>query len=567
MIPFAAFLGDSLLFEPLPGGASAAEGILGRIAASPLWGDVWIRASAETAEAARAASARLLSGRRVEVIAGPPVREQEFSFLEALAELLDRAGADRAAVLLPGSIAYDETAARLALETLDARKAEVVSAAPVAGFDLYLARRSLAETIRRNAADLAASPRPLALLSLRVERGRFLSAHGAWLAAVKPTGSGHMARRAMLHAAPVSLEVLSAAARRAGRSIAEVDAADVWRLLEEDPAEFSRRPESLLVEWNTSVAAAPSYGPVAAGARIERRAAEMPEETNAHLLGLLRVLDHRWLKVSFAGVGDPLEHPRFLPWTRRLLDDAAAAAVPPYEITWYTHGLGLGEETARLLADRILPRTETNLLVRLDTADPALYARLHRGAPLEDAAGRFRRFLEFRKERMVAGPLPWSFGPATAAVMTLTPETADHVDAFFAAWPSRAEATAPPRNGDPNDFYRDHLPLEHVVLVSPSDYCGEIPDRRAADYTPLRRVPCRRLGGAITVLCDGRVAMCDRLLAPAADEVVGDVRDFDSLAEIWSHPRLAALRALHREGRWDEHPHCARCRDWHVPVD
>ena len=64
---------------------------------------------------------------------------------------------------------------------------------------------------------------------------------------------------------------------------------------------------------------------------------------------------------------------------------------------------------------------------------------------------------------------------------------------------------------------------------------------------------------AIFALClDGsRLESADRFR-----EAIGCIRD-SSMAQIWKN--AATIRGDHAAGRWQQHPLCARCREWHRP--
>jgi radical SAM protein with 4Fe4S-binding SPASM domain len=100
-----------------------------------------------------------------------------------------------------------------------------------------------------------------------------------------------------------------------------------------------------------------------------------------------------------------------------------------------------------------------------------------------------------------------------------------------------------------------------AVIRGPTDYAGQIPDASVADMAPPGRKPCARLASRITILSDGSIVSCEEDVL--GKQVLGRIGD-DSLADVWSK-RMGAFRADHREARWEKHPMCTTCREWHRP--
>jgi hypothetical protein len=97
-------------------------------------------------------------------------------------------------------------------------------------------------------------------------------------------------------------------------------------------------------------------------------------------------------------------------------------------------------------------------------------------------------------------------------------------------------------------------------ITGPSDYARQIPDVCVAQMEPPLRRPCARLANRITVLCDGRAVSCEEDVL--GKQALGCIRD-STMAEIWK--RAATIRRDHAAGRWQQHPLCAACREWHRP--
>lgn len=98
-----------------------------------------------------------------------------------------------------------------------------------------------------------------------------------------------------------------------------------------------------------------------------------------------------------------------------------------------------------------------------------------------------------------------------------------------------------------------------AVVRGPSDCAGQIPDVAVADMTPPKRRACARLTSRLTVLCDGSIVSCEEDML--GKQVIGRLGK-DSIADAWL-TKMEPLRRDHRDGRWDQHPLCATCREWH----
>lgn len=100
----------------------------------------------------------------------------------------------------------------------------------------------------------------------------------------------------------------------------------------------------------------------------------------------------------------------------------------------------------------------------------------------------------------------------------------------------------------------------HAVIEPPSTGCGLMPDMALLDMAPPGRFACRQLPRRMTILADGRVALCDQdWLGSAA---AGDTAR-QPLSEIWQE--LQQVTHRHDAGQWDELELCQKCRQWHRP--
>ena len=99
-----------------------------------------------------------------------------------------------------------------------------------------------------------------------------------------------------------------------------------------------------------------------------------------------------------------------------------------------------------------------------------------------------------------------------------------------------------------------------AVITGPSDCAGQISDVAAADMSPPKRVPCRRLRSRMMILSTGQVVACENDVHGLYP--VGKIGR-ESISEIW-RKGFGLLREEHEASRYSL-PICQSCRDWHRP--
>lgn len=103
--------------------------------------------------------------------------------------------------------------------------------------------------------------------------------------------------------------------------------------------------------------------------------------------------------------------------------------------------------------------------------------------------------------------------------------------------------------------------LNCAVLRGPSTFGGLVSDVGVADMTPPGRKACHRLASRMMILSDGRIVSCEEDLVAA--QTLGHAAT-DSISDIWT-TRFASLRSDHHQQQWAAHPLCATCNEWHRP--
>jgi hypothetical protein len=223
-------------------------------------------------------------------------------------------------------------------------------------------------------------------------------------------------------------------------------------------------------------------------------------------------------RITIAG-GEPRLHPQF----DRVLRAARAAGAGA--VVLETDGLDLDGAALDLIeacADVVI--------VALDAVSRRTYEALRGADRLDDAERGVEDLLERAAGR--------GGRPRVAVELREVEENREEAEAFLDRWFPRTP---------------------WVVVGGFRDRAGQLARRPLHPYRAAERFPCCRLEETLVVHPDGRAAVCDNDLV--LDEPAGDLHR-SSVEEVWTGRRLAALRALHGEERWDEVALCAGCSDW-----
>jgi spore coat polysaccharide biosynthesis protein SpsF (cytidylyltransferase family) len=230
------------------------------------------------------------------------------------------------------------------------------------------------------------------------------------------------------------------------------------------------------------------------------------------------------VRAVLGGFGEPLLHAEF---TEAL---AACRAAGLLGLAVRTNGLALNDGASRALIENDVDVVQ----VLIDAVDAAGYRERH-------GHDGFERVLQnvdgLAAQRAAAGKSV----PIIVPTLTKTRETLGDLDAFFDRWVST--------HG-------------WAVIEGASHHAGLVEDRRVMSMAPPRRGPCRQLGQRLTVLSDGRALACDQDFRGLYG--LGNVHEH-TLADIWRGARLRSLCQAHAEGRYDGHPMCPACDEWHRP--
>jgi hypothetical protein len=252
------------------------------------------------------------------------------------------------------------------------------------------------------------------------------------------------------------------------------------------------------------------------------RGGQMDTAAFDRLIGELAGRDD--VRVVLGGFGDPLLHPEFGRCVRRCREAGV------FGVAVRTTAVTLDEPAIEALMDA---RVDViNVLVDAATADT--YRKVHRADYFDRVTANIDKLLDTHRRRQQPQPL-------VVCEMAKTHETMDELEPFYDRWMSRTGS---------------------AVIVGPSDYAGQWPDRAVMDMAPPTRRACERLFTRAMVLADGRMTVCDQDYL--GKHAVGSVGE-QSLSALWRGEAMAAVRRSHQAGTCDGMPLCRTCREWHRP--
>ncbi|MFA9477022.1 SPASM domain-containing protein [Phycisphaerales bacterium AB-hyl4] len=229
--------------------------------------------------------------------------------------------------------------------------------------------------------------------------------------------------------------------------------------------------------------------------------------------------------LRLGGIGDALLHPQ---WDEIIIAAHEAGV------------MSIGVDTDLLCDEATLDRLHELpidlLTVRLNADRAATYEAVMGEARFKQVTDNLQYLFDARRQRLDEGKsaVRW-----IVPRMVKTAETLPDMESFFDRW----------------------MMVEGHAIIEPAQSgCGLMPEQSPVVMTPPRREACRQLGGRMTILSDGRVALCDQDWQGQA--AVGEAQT-TPLLELWR--RLAEPAEQHAAGRFEVLDPCSRCREWHRP--
>ncbi len=216
--------------------------------------------------------------------------------------------------------------------------------------------------------------------------------------------------------------------------------------------------------------------------------------------------------VSIGYRGEPGLHPDILGMVRSVEGSETLS------LYLETSGVGWDEKALEALASLSLERT--TIIVLLDSASETVYREL-RGEGFTEAIGFANRMRQAHPDRC--------YVQATRLV-----EYQESLEEFYKAWKE-----------------------DNPIIQKYNHYCGELPDRRVTDLSPLERFPCWHLQRDVTVLLDGTVPRCQEDIH--LRDVLGNLFE-EGIETIWE--RGKGLFDSHTQGKYPDI--CGDCDEYYT---
>lgn len=314
------------------------------------------------------------------------------------------------------------------------------------------------------------------------------------------------------------IDCIESATSDLNSNLIEIDARDLFQRLNAAPLFIKAAPREVVLELTTRRSTFPAFG---AAKHFPISRSDLSTDLAKILFREVSRIDD--LRLTLGGVGDPLCHPAFF----EIVESARAAGIGAIHIETDLHELdsaqvaGLAEAGIDIVSIN-LPATSADTYLKLMGVDG--YATVMQNI----------KQLVLRRQGLSRGT------PIIVPTFVKCRENFAEMETWYDQW-LRALGTA--------------------VITGPSDCAGQIPDCSVADMAPPRRKACNRLDRRMMVLADGRIVSCEQDVF--GRQVLGEIGR-DPISSVWNSS-FAVLRADHDAGKWQHHPLCASCKEWHRP--
>lgn len=272
-------------------------------------------------------------------------------------------------------------------------------------------------------------------------------------------------------------------------------------------------PRDIVLELNSHRLSKPIFSP-GSNPRVQRQSFEL---SDLDVL-LAELSGHDGIRITLAGVGDPLLHPQILEIAGRLAEVAAVSIET--DLIGAIDFAGLVKSGIDVVA------------VHLPAVTPAMYREVMGVDRMAEVVTNIQKLLQAR-QALASGT------PIVVPLFTKTIANFDQMEAWYDTW-LRAIGSA--------------------VIVGPSTFGGLIEDCGVADMTPPVRRPCARIKERLTILSDGAIVRCEQDVT--GQSPLGRL-GVNRMADVWRGP-FEELRQAH--GRLAVLPEiCSSCSEWHRP--
>ncbi|MEO0965901.1 MAG: hypothetical protein AAFY08_12370 [Planctomycetota bacterium] len=335
--------------------------------------------------------------------------------------------------------------------------------------------------------------------------------------------------RRLIHDTPRAAELIDRLARRLGESLLDADAMAVAQAIAElDHADDVSLPQQVTLELTPR---RPAAGRVAPQHHVDLDRGPIEVDLARRVIDQLAPDT----ALRLGGLGDALLHPDW-----QAIADYAAERVLCVALDTdllATHDHPLTDNPPTPLPDAALAALVNGsidlITVRLNADSAAVYRDLMGVDGFSAVMDHLKRLHNLRAE--TANPqLPWIVPRLAKTTANLT-----DMETFFERW----------------------LRLFGTAVIEPASCgCGLMPDLGPVPMHPPARTPCRQLGGRLSVLSDGAIALCDQDWL--GRDALGNAADAP-LVELVAG--FADRQAAHDQGRVAELTLCGQCTEWHRP--
>jgi len=306
------------------------------------------------------------------------------------------------------------------------------------------------------------------------------------------------------------------------------DAASVQKVLEERPELLRTYPAYVNVQITGGCPQSCSYCPYPSfGGDILNRRDEMSLENWESLLDQVRDYCGDAM-IGISAWGEPALHSRIAEII------AAVFERPGLSLTVETSGVGWSVPVLRKIAEQYKAGTGgtaeagasasgLSWIVSLDSDEQQMYEQL-RGPQMDEA--------------LAAVDLLRELFPGQVFVQAVRMKTnEDQLDRFYRRWKKKDGV--------------------EVIVQKYDSFCGELPERKVTDLSPIDRFPCWHLKRDIIVLIDGSVPMCREDIK--GEYIMGNVFS-ENLKDVWERGAPYYLRHL----KSDYPQLCGNCDEYYT---
>ena len=208
--------------------------------------------------------------------------------------------------------------------------------------------------------------------------------------------------------------------------------------------------------------------------------------------------------ISFSLYGDPLEHPEFEEMVKKVLSYPNLTALVETSATFENAKEKL-ENTKKVVQEAPMRPSLTPPLywiTFIDAVNASTYAKVYNLTE--------EKSIELLARVNEIAELSYNyFGKNAFVQIVRMNENEDDLETFYRTWKEKNV---------------------EVIIQKYDHFCRFLPDRRVADLSPLKRMPCRHINREMCIACDGDVLMCREDVRK--QNIMGNAKN-EALEDIW----------------------------------